>query len=273
MVPLDAMLDAGRYFLHKQNRSTGIPEKEIIRIAVKSLGLDDLAPFDPERKIIEYLLRDVSGKRLVNMDLKTFAEETASESPAPGGGSISAYMGVLGASLAAMVANLSSHKAGWDDRWKEFSDYAEKAMSIQKDLVELVDEDIRAFNLVMDAVGMPKGSDQEKAARKKAIQDATRYATEIPLKVMKRTCDSFEVIKAMAQTGNPNSVSDAGVGALAARSAVLGAFLNVKINAAGLEDKDFASLVLSEGLSFESSAIRYEEEILGIVNSKIGIKS
>jgi glutamate formiminotransferase/formiminotetrahydrofolate cyclodeaminase len=271
MVPLDAMLDAGKYFLHKQNRSTGIPEKEIIRIAVKSLGLDDLMPFDPNRKIIEYLLRDNSGKKLVKMDLKTFAEETASESPAPGGGSISAYMGVLGASLAAMVANLSSHKAGWDDRWKEFSDYAEKAMSIQKDLIELVDEDTRAFNHVMDALGMPKGSDQEKAARKQAIQNATRYATEIPLTVMKRTFDSFEVIKAMAETGNPNSVSDAGVGALAARSAVLGAFLNVKINAAGLDDKDFASRVVSEGRSLEAATLRYEAEILKIVNGKIGV--
>jgi glutamate formiminotransferase / formiminotetrahydrofolate cyclodeaminase len=271
MVPLDAMLAAGKYFLHKQKRSTGIPEKEILRIAVKSLGLDDLMPFDPDRKIIEYLLRDTSNKKLVCMDLKTFAEETASESPAPGGGSISAYMGVLGASLAAMVANLSSHKAGWDDRWKEFSDYAEKAMSIQKDLIELVDEDTRAFNLVMDAIGMPKGSDQEKAARKQAIQDATRYATEIPLKVMKRTFDSFEVIKAMAETGNPNSVSDAGVGALAARSAVLGAFLNVKINAAGLVDKDFASSVLSEGRGLEADTLRCEAEILKIVNGKIGV--
>jgi glutamate formiminotransferase/formiminotetrahydrofolate cyclodeaminase len=228
-------------------------------------------PFDPDRKIIEYLLRDNKGKKLVNMDLKTFAEETASESPAPGGGSISAYMGVLGTSLAAMVANLSSHKAGWDDRWKEFSDYAEKAMSIQKDLTELVDEDTRAFNRVMEALGMPKGSDQEKAARKQAIQDATRYATEIPLRVMKRTFDSFEVIKAMAETGNPNSVSDAGVGALAARSAVLGAFLNVKINAAGLDDKDFASRVISEGRSLETATIRFEAEILEIVNKKIGV--
>ncbi len=271
MVPLDAMLEAGKYFLHKQKRSTGIPEKEIIRIAVRSLGLDDLAPFDPDRKIIEYLLRDSSGKKLVNMDLTTFAEETASESPAPGGGSIAAYMGVLGASLAAMVANLSSHKAGWDDRWKEFSDYAEKAMRIQKDLIELVDEDTRAFNRVMDALGLPKGSDHEKAARKQAIQDATRYATEIPLNVMKRTFESFELIKAMAETGNPNSVSDAGVAALAARSAVLGAFLNVKINAAGLDDKNFASQVVSEGRSLETETIQKESEILKIVNKKIGV--
>jgi glutamate formiminotransferase/formiminotetrahydrofolate cyclodeaminase len=271
MVPLDAMLEAGRYFLHKQNRTTGIPEREIIRIAVKSLGLDDLMPFDPDRKIIEYLLRDKSGKKLVDMDLKSFADETASESPAPGGGSISAYMGVLGASLAAMVANLSSHKAGWDQRWKEFSDHAEKAMSIQKDLIELVDEDTRAFNQVMAALGMPKGSGQEKAARRQALQDATRYATEIPLKVMKRTFDSFEVIKAMAETGNPNSVSDAGVGALAARSAVLGAFLNVRINAAGLEDKEFTSRVLAEGHALEAATLVCEAEILKIVKGKIGV--
>ncbi len=270
MVPLDALLEAGKYFLHKQKRSTGIPEKEIIRIAVKSLGLDDLMPFDPDKKIIEYLLRDPSGKKLVNMDLKSFAEETASESPAPGGGSIAAYMGVLGASLAAMVANLSSHKAGWDDRWKEFSDCAEKAMGIQKDLIELVDEDTRAFNRVMDALGMPKGSDTEKAARKQAIQMATRYATEIPLQVMKRTFDAFALIKAMAETGNPNSVSDAGVAALAARSAVMGAFLNVKINASGLEDKTFASLVLSEGHTLEAETIQRETEILEIVSKKIG---
>lgn len=270
MIPLEAMLEAGKYFLHKQKRSTGIPEKEIIRIAVRSLGLDDLIPFDPDRKIIEYLLRNTQGKKLVNMDLKTFAEETASESPAPGGGSIAAYMGVLGASLAAMVANLSSHKAGWDDRWKEFSDYAEKAMLIQKDLIELVDEDTRAFNRVMDALGMPKVSDLEKTSRKQAIQSATRYATEIPLKVMNRTFDSFELIKIMAETGNPNSVSDAGVAALAARSAVMGAFLNVKINAAGLDDKAFSSLVLSEGYRLEAATIQREAEILEIVNRKIG---
>jgi len=271
MVPLDAMLSAGKYFLHKQKRSTGIPEREIIRIAVKSLGLDALMPFEPDKKIIEYLLRDNSGKKLINMDIKTFAEETASESPAPGGGSISAYMGALGASLAAMVANLSSHKAGWDDRWKEFSGYAEQAMAIQKDLLELVDEDTRAFNRVMDALGMPKSSDQEKASRKQAIQDATRYATEIPLKVMKRTFEAFELLRSMAETGNPNSVSDAGVGALAARSAVMGAFLNVKINAAGLEDKDYASRVLSVGRDLEAATIRCESEILDIVNGKIGV--
>jgi glutamate formiminotransferase/formiminotetrahydrofolate cyclodeaminase len=269
MVPLDAMLDAGKYFLHKQHRSTGIPEKEIIKIAVRSLGLDDLAPFEPEKKIIEYLMKNTAQNNLVNMDLTAFAHETASESPAPGGGSISAYLGALGVSLAAMVANLSSHKAGWDSRWKEFSDHAETGMAIQKDLLLLVDEDTAAFNRVMEALGMPKDSDQEKALRIKAIQEATRYATEVPLQVMKRTCDAFELIKAMAVNGNPNSVSDAGVGALCARSAVMGAFLNVKINAAGLEDREFAGRILAEGRELEALAIRHEEEILAIVNDKI----
>ena len=270
MIPLSAMLDAGRYFLHKQERSAGIPEKEIIRIAVKSLGLDDLAPFDPEKKIIEYMLKNKSGNKLVDMSLADFANETASESPAPGGGSISAYLGALGVSLATMVANLSSHKAGWDNRWKEFSDHAEKGMAIQQDLLKLVDEDTLAFNGVMEALGMPKGSEQEKADRHKALQEATRYATEVPLKVMKRAFDSFALIKTMAETGNPNSVSDAGVGALCARSAVMGAFLNVKINAAGLEDKEFVDKVLAEGQELEAGAIRYEQEILKIVNARIG---
>jgi glutamate formiminotransferase / formiminotetrahydrofolate cyclodeaminase len=269
MVPLSAILEAGRYFLHKQNRSTGIPEKEIIKIAVKSLGLDDLAPFDPEKKIIEYLLADKSGKKLVDMTIADFACETASESPAPGGGSVSAYLGALGVSLATMVANLSSHKAGWDSHWKEFSDQAEKGMAIQKDLLQLVDEDTLAFSRVMEALGMPKGSEEEKSARQAALQEATRYAIEVPLKVMKRSGDAFELIKAMAETGNPTSVSDAGVGALCARSAVLGAFLNVKINAAGLEDKEFSRRVLAEGREIEAAAVRLEEEIMGIVNSKI----
>lgn len=270
MVPLSAMLDAGRYFLHKQNRSAGIPEKEIIKIAVKSLGLDDLAPFDPEKKIIEYLLADKSGKRLVDMTVAGFACETASESPAPGGGSISAYLGALGVSLATMVANLSSHKAGWDSRWKEFSDQAEKGMAIQKDLLQLVDEDTRAFNRVMEALGMPKGTEEEQSTRQAALQEATRHAIEVPLKVMKRSGDAFELIKTMAESGNPNSVSDAGVGALCARSAVLGAFLNVKINTAGLEDKEFAGKVMAEGARIAEEAMKAEKEILLIVDSKIG---
>lgn len=270
MVPLNAMLEAGRYFLHKQHRSTGIPEREIIKIAVKSLGLDDLAPFDPDKKIIEYMLRDKSAKRLVDLTVKGFAEETASESPAPGGGSVSACLGALGASLAAMVANLSSHKAGWDDRWKEFSDYAERGMALQKDLLNLVDEDTLAFGKVMEALGMPKATDAEKAARHDALQLATRYAIEVPLKVMKRSADAFELLKAMVETGNPNSVSDAAVGALCARSAVMGAYLNVKINAVGLEDKAFVENVLQEGKEIETAAKRLEEEILTLAEKKIG---
>ncbi len=269
VVPLQAMLDAGKYFLRKQNRSTGIPEKEIIKIAVKSLGLDDLYPFDPDKKIIEYLLKDKSKKYLVDMNLTDFADETASESPAPGGGSISAYVGALGVSLGTMVANLSSHKRGWDDRWEEFSDWAEKGMAIQQELLKLVDEDTNAFNKIMDAFGLPKGSDEEKAARKKAIQDATKYAIEVPFRVMKKSYESLEVIRAMAETGNPNSVSDAGVGALCVRSAVMGAYLNVKINASGLNDKEFVEKILAEGKDIEDKTLQEEKDILEIVNKKI----
>lgn len=270
VVPLQAMLDAGKYFLRKQNRSTGIAEREIVRIAVKSLGLDELYPFDPDKKIIEYILRDQTQKKLVDMSVAAFANETASESPAPGGGSISATLGALGVSLATMVANLSAHKRGWDDRWEEFSNWAEKGMVLQKELIRLVDEDTNAFNRIMAAFDLPKGSDQEKQARKQAIQDATKFAIEIPFKVMETTFSTMEVIKAMAETGNPNSVSDAGVGALCARSAVMGAYLNVKINAAGLDDRAFADKVLAEGLSIQQKTVALEQEILEIVNQKIG---
>lgn len=270
VVPLQAMLDAGKYFLRKQNRSTGIAEPEIVRIAVKSLGLDELYPFDPDKKIIEYILRDQTQKKLVDMSVAAFANETASESPAPGGGSISATLGALGVSLATMVANLSAHKRGWDDRWEEFSNWAEKGMVLQKELIRLVDEDTNAFNRIMAAFDLPKGSDQEKQARKQAIQDATKFAIEIPFKVMETTFSTMEVIKAMAETGNPNSVSDAGVGALCARSAVMGAYLNVKINAAGLDDRAFADKVLAEGLSIQQKTVALEQEILEIVNQKIG---
>ncbi len=269
VVPLKAMLDAGKYFLRKQQRSTGIPEKEIIKIAVKSLGLDDLYPFDPDKKIIEYLLKDKSKKSLVDMNLTDFADETASESPAPGGGSISAYVGALGASLGTMVANLSSHKRGWDDRWEEFSNWAEKGMAIQQELLKLVDEDTNAFNKIMDAFGLPKGTDEEKAVRKKAIQEATKFAIEVPFRVMKKSFVSLGVIRAMAETGNPNSVSDAGVGALCVRSAVMGAYLNVKINASGLDDKEFVEKILAEGKEIEDKTIKEEKKILDIVNSKI----
>lgn len=270
VVPLSAMLDAGKYFLKKQNRSTGISEREIVRIAIKSLGLDELYPFDPDKKIIEYILRNKSQKRLVDMTVEGFANETSSESPAPGGGSISAYMASLGVSLATMVANLSSHKRGWDNRWEEFSNWAEKGMVLQKELLRLVDEDTNAFNQIMAAFDLPKGSDAEKQARKQAIQKATKFAIEVPFMVMKTTFATLEIIKAMAESGNPNSVSDAGVGVLCARSAVMGAYLNVKINAAGLEDKAFADKVLKEGKSIEERAIEIEREILEIVNQKIG---
>ena len=270
LMPLKSILDAGRYFLEKQERSTGVSEEELIKIAVKSMGLDELVPFDPAKRIIEYMLRDNSASPLVNMSLKKFADETASESPAPGGGSIAAYLGALGISLGTMVANLSSHKKGWDDRWKEFSDWAEKGQVIKDKLVNLVDEDTKAFNKIMDAFGLPKTTDAEKAARKLAIQQATRYAIEIPLQVMQLSHSSFDVIKAMAETGNPNSVSDAGVGALCARSAVYGAYLNVKINASGYDDKAYVEQTLKQSQDILNSALQLEKQVLEIVNSKIG---
>ncbi len=271
LVPKKAIIDAGNYYLRKQHRSLGIRESEIVMIAVKSMGLDDLKPFNPAEKIIEYVLatEENIGTRLVDMTCAAFADETASESPAPGGGSIAAYLGALGAALAAMVANLSSHKAGWDDRWEEFSDWAVRGQHIKDDLLRLVDEDTKAFNLVMDAFRRPKTTAEEKAARTEAIQAATRYATEIPFRTMERTFDAFEVIKAMVLQGNPNSVTDAGVGALCARSAVMGAFLNVKINAAGLKDRAFADRLLAEGADLEQKAVDLESEIMKIVNTKI----
>ena len=269
LIPLKAMLDAGKYFLRKQQRSVGVSEAELVKIAVKSLGLDDLKPFNPKEKIIEYLLAGDSQKKLVDLTVAGFADETASESPAPGGGSVSAAMGAFGISLATMVANLSSHKPGWDDRWEEFSNWAEKGQQIKDELLFLIDEDTRAFNRIMDAFGLPKGNEDEKAARDHAIQEATRYAIEIPFRVMKKSFESMEVIKAMAETGNPNSVSDAGVGALAARSAVMGAFLNVKINASGLKDKAFVEQILAEGSDIQAKAIAMEADILKIVDSKI----
>lgn len=270
LIPLNAMLEAGKYFLRKQQRSVGVSEKELIKIAIKSLGLDELGPFKPEERIIEYLLKEKSDSKLVSMTLTEFADETASESPAPGGGSISAYMGAMGAALGTMVANLSSHKRGWDDRWEEFSNWAEKGQKFQNDLIRLVDEDTKAFNVIMATFGLPKSTDEEKAARSKAIQDATKYATEVPFRVMEACYNCMEVAKAMAETGNPNSVSDAGVGALAARSGVMGAYLNVKINAAGLTDKAFAADIVAKGKAIQDKAIALEAEILKIVNEKIG---
>ena len=270
LVPKRTLIEAGKYFLRKQHRSVGIAESEIIRMAVKSMGLDELKPFVPEEKIIEYMLEDKASKRLVDMTCTDFALETASESPAPGGGSISAYMGALAAALGTMVANLSSHKAGWDERWEEFSDYAERGQELVSRLLALVDEDTEAFNRIMAVFAMPKTTAEEKAARSAALQSATLYATEVPLKTMKAAYECFDIVKAMAETGNPNSVSDAGVGALAARSAVLGAELNVKINAAGLKDSQRAERLISEANEIARKAVAQEAEILQIVNQKIG---
>ena len=270
LVPKRALLEAGRHFLRKQRRSLGITEEEIIRIAIKSMGLDDLKPFNPREKVIEYMLEEQSGKRLIDMTCKGFAEETASESPAPGGGSISAYMGALGAALGTMVANLSSHKAGWDDRWEEFSAWAEKGQALMAELLHLVDEDTEAFNRIMAVFAMPKTTDEEKAARSAALQVATLYATEVPLRTMKAAERVFEIVKAMAEHGNPNSVSDAGVGALAARSAVLGARLNVRINAAGLKDKAKAAELVGEADEIAARVVAMEQEVLKIVEEKIG---
>jgi len=270
LIPLKAMLDAGKYFLEKQQRSTGVSEKELIRIAILSMGLDELGPFIPEERIIEYQLRSTAGDKLIKLSLREFADETASESPAPGGGSIAAYAAALGASLATMVANLSSHKKGWDARWKEFSDWAEKGQGYKDGLLRLVDADTHAFNGIMAAFSLPKSNGDEKAIRHKAIQDATRVAIEIPFRVMELAFASMDLIRAMAETGNPNSVSDAGVGALCARAGVLGAFMNVRINASGYDDKAFVADILARGAKIQEQTIRAEAEIMEIVDKKIG---
>lgn len=270
LVPKNSLIEAAKYFLKKQQRSLGISESELMKIAVKSMGLDDLVPFKPEQKVIEYLLAaQDKSKKLIDLTCKGFAEETASESPAPGGGSISAYAGALGAALGTMVANLSSHKAGWDDRWEDFSQTAEKGQKLMAELLNLVDEDTNAFNKIMNVFSMPKGTDAEKEARAKAMEEATLYATEVPLRTMKASFNVFEIVKAMAKSGNPNSVSDAGVGALMARSAVLGAFLNVKINAVGLNDKNKAKELISEAQKIAQKAQEEEKEVLDIVNKVI----
>lgn len=269
LVPLKVMLDAGKYFLKKQKRSTGVSDEEIIKIAVKSLGLDELNPFDPKKKIIEYQLEDASAAPLLKMNLREFSNETASESIAPGGGSISAYVGALGVSLATMVANLSSHKRGWESRWEEFSVWAEKGQAIKDRLLHLVDEDTKSFNAIINAVRLPNGTEEEKARRKEAIQAATRYAIEVPFEVMKNTLQSFEIIKAMAEKGNPNSVSDAAVGGLCARAAINGAFLNVKINSSDLEDKVFVEKTLNEAQKMIDAADKAEKEIMEIVHRKM----
>jgi len=268
LIPLEAMLEAGRYFLRKQKRSVGIDNDELIKIAIKSMGLDDLKPFDPKERIIEYLLEEGKNK-LVDMTISGFANETASESPAPGGGSIAATVGALGTSLGTMVANLSAHKRGWDDRWEEFSDWAAQGQQYKDQLLHFVDEDTNAFNKIMEAFGLPKKSEDEKKARLKAIEDASKYAMEIPFKVMDTAYHSIEVMRAMAENGNPNSVSDAGVGALCALTAVEGAFLNVKINAAGITDKTFTSDLINRGEEVSKKAKACCDAIIETVEQKI----
>ncbi|MDP2722770.1 MAG: glutamate formimidoyltransferase [Bacteroidales bacterium] len=268
LIPLQAMLDAGKYFLMKQQRSVGVENEELIKIAIKSMGLDDLKPFNPRERIIEFLLEDHT-KKLVDMTLTAFANETASESPAPGGGSIAAYVGVLGVSLGTMVANLSAHKRGWDDRWEEFSQWAEKGQKYKYELLHLVDEDTRAFNKIMDAFGLQKKTEEEKIFRAETIQNASKYAMEIPFKVMQTAFNSFEVMKAMAETGNPNSVSDAGVGALCALTAVEGAWLNVKINASGIDDKTFTGELLKKAAELAREAKETRDDIIQTVEKKI----
>lgn len=269
LMPKKVMLDAGKYFLKQQGRSTGIDEKEIIKIAVKTMGLDELSPFDPNKKIIELVMDSQSKKPLISMDLAAFTSETASESPAPGGGSISAYVGALGVSLATMVANLSSHKRGWDDRWEEFSNYADQGQVLRSALLNKVDEDTDSFNAIMAAFKMAKANQEEKAIRKQAIMDATRYAVEVPFSVMELAFESLDLIRKMAEVGNPNSVTDAGVGALCARSAVMGAFLNVKINLVGFSDQAFVDEMISKGQELVDRTIAAEKEILAIVDQKI----
>ncbi len=272
LIPKRTLIDAGKYFLEKQHRSTGIPEQDIINIAIHSMGLDDLKPFNPREKVIEYLLEDAQNEgvnKLVDLTVKGFAHETSRESPAPGGGTISAYMGALGAALGTMVANLSSHKPGWDDQWEKFSQWADKGQELMAELLHLVDEDTEAFNRIMAAFGLPKKTDEDKAARSQAIQEATLYATEVPLHTMQASFRAFDICRAMAEEGNPNSVSDAGVGALAARAAVLGAGLNVKINAGSLKDREVADKLIAEANELIEKANAAEQEIMKIVESKL----
>lgn len=269
LVPKRTLIDAGKYFLHKQQRSAGIPDEEIIRIAVKSMGLDELKPFDAKEKVIEYLVADDSTRKLIDLTARGLVEETASESPAPGGGSISAYMGALGAALGTMVANLTAHKAAYDDRWEEYSDIAEKGQALMERLLHLVDEDTAAFNRIMAVFAMPKSTEADKAARAEAMEAATLYATEVPLHTMEASFEVFGIVKAMTEFGNPNSVTDAGVGTLAARAAVRGAFLNVRINAAGLKDRAKAEALIARGAEIAAAAALEEDTILRIVESKI----
>jgi len=268
LIPLQAMLDAGDYFLTKQQRSLGISETEKIKIAVKSLGLDDLKPFNPKEKIIEYMLADTS-KKLVDLSVSDFAEETAGESMAPGGGSIAAYAGTLGVSLGTMVANLSAHKAGWDDKWEYFSKWAVKGQNYKNRLLYLVDEDTRAFNKIIDSFRLPKKTIDEKEARKQAIEEATKYATEIPFQVMETSYNSMEVMKEMCYNGLQNSLSDAGVGILCARTAVIGAYFNVRINAKDIKDRVFAENIIKNAADIYTKTIALEKEIIAYIDSKM----
>lgn len=271
LVPKQSLLDAADYFLKKQERSLGISEKEKIKIAVKSLGLDDLAPFHPEEKIIEYIIEKKLGSnnRLVSMNLIAFADETASESPAPGGGSISAYVGALGASLGAMVANLSSHKRGWDDRWEEFSKWAQEGVKYQQQLLRLVDEDTLAFNKIMEAFGLPKNTDEEKKIRSEAIEKASKYAMETPYRTAQLAYESMAVMEKMVELGNPNSITDAGVGALCARTAVLGAVMNCRVNAGGIKDKVFTEKILTDCERIERETEALELKIRKYISTKL----
>ena len=270
VIPLHCLLDAGKYFLEKQQRSVGVPESELVKIAVKSMGLDELAPFNPAERVIEYLLRDAAETQLVAMTLADFADETSSESMAPGGGSISAYMGALGVSLGTMVANLSAHKRGWDARWKEFSDWAAKGQQHKAALLRLVDEDTAAFNAIVTALAMPKTSAEEQAVRAAAVQAATKNAAAVPLRVMQTVLAAMELIEAMVIHGNPNSITDAGVGALAARAAVRGAYMNVRTNARGITDHNFAADIIAQGKALEAQANAIEQRVVALVDSKIG---
>ena len=269
LVPKSVLIDAGKHFLKQQKRSVGISEKELIHIAVRTLGLDELSPFDPSKKVIEYLMEDKTSHPLVQKTLIDFANETASESPAPGGGSISAYVGALGVSLGTMVANLSSHKVGWDDKIEYFSQKAEEGQKLKDALIDLVDADTHAFNKIMDALKMPKATDEDKVARKSAMHAATIGAIEVPLKVMKVSLDSMNMLKEMAENGNPNSVSDAGVGALCARTAVEGAALNVRINCSGFDDKEFVTSALAQAEEMLKKAKEMEREIISVVEKLI----
>lgn len=269
LVPKKTLIDAGKHYLAKQQRSLGVSEAELIKIAIKSMGLDDLKPFNPQEKVIEYLIEDHSTKKLVDMTCKEFADETASESPAPGGGSIAAYCGALAASLGTMVANLSSHKPGWDDRWEEFSVTAEKGQALKDELIHLVDEDTNAFNKIMNAFGLPKKTEEDKAARKQAIQDATKYAIEVPYRTLQKSRETFEICKLMIETGNPNSITDGAVGILCAKAACVGAFMNMKINCASLEDKEFVDDILKKGQQIVNEACEIEKEYTQMVLAKI----